>query len=449
MLNYLLIWLALLAGLVLLVVDKRRGIGALTLAYFLALSLGHVPGALAYLNPDFWNDPEYTRVGFDVTLNGMIAFIVGAMAARMLLPPKTSVKAYQQTVSVEEFSRLGWRVVTLGAACYFVLMPVSALVPSFTSITASLGTLLILGFYFQLYAAAGVNDRRRIFLILAMLPLLPLATLTTGGFIGFGTIWALGVVSFLFVLLRRRIWFYVSAPMVVFLGLSLFVTYYQQRGEIRGVVWNENTGIMQRLEKVSSLVTDFQLFDMSNEKHLTALDDRLNQNYLVGVGVIRYREGETELLYGASVPYWALIPRAIWPDKPGVGGGGDLVAKFTGFDFAAGTSVGAGQVLEFYANFAMPGVLIGFGVFGFILMRIDQWAMRAFAMRDVNGVLRTVLPGFALVQPLGNLLEILVAVVAAIIASHLLIRSKLLRSRSTQRRSLKTSEQRMRVTVQR
>ena len=62
MLNDLLIWVALLVGLVFLVVDKRRGIGALTLAYFLALSLGHVPGLLAYLDPDtFWATPKRRR----------------------------------------------------------------------------------------------------------------------------------------------------------------------------------------------------------------------------------------------------------------------------------------------------------------------------------------------------------------------------------------------------
>ena len=60
-----------------------------------------------------------------------------------------------------------------------------------------------------------------------MLPLLPLATLTTGGFIGFGTIWALSIAAFWFVVARRRIWFYLAIPPVIFLGLSLFVTYFR------------------------------------------------------------------------------------------------------------------------------------------------------------------------------------------------------------------------------
>ena len=93
----------------------------------------------------------------------------------------------------------------------------------------------------------------------------------------------------------------------------------------------------------------------------------------------------------------------------------------------------------------MPGVLAGFAVFGFILMRLDQGVMRALAMRNIDGVVQAVLPGLALLQPLGNLLEILVAVVSAIITSQLLVHSKLLGSPPTQRPNAKMSGQTMRV----
>ena len=172
---------------------------------------------------------------------------------------------------------------------------------------------------------------------------------------------------------------------------------------------------------------------------------RLNQNYLVGIGVMRHREGEAELWYGATVPLWALIPRAIWPDKPPVGGSGDWVSQFTGITFAEGTSVGIGKVLEFYMNFGMPGVLTGFAVLGFILMRLDQGMMRALAMRNIHGVVKRALPGLALLAPLGSLVEILVAVICAIIMSQLLARSKLLVSPPTQRPNAKMSGQTMRM----
>jgi hypothetical protein len=442
MLNDLLIWGALLVGLVFLVVDKRRGHGALTLAYFLALSLGHVPGILAYLNPNFPGDAEATKIGLDVTLIGMSAFIVGAMAAR-ILPRRIMGKAYQQTASSQIFWRYGWRVLTAGITSFFVVLPVSALVPSLTAVSTAMGGLLILGLWSLLYSAVTGKTSRRT-LIFAMVPLLPFATLVSGGFIGYGTVWALSVVAFYFCVVRRRVWFYILTPPVVFLGLSLFVTYAEQREEIRDLIWYQNSGVIQRLDRISKLVTDFQFLDLSNESHVGALDDRLNQNYLVGLGVWRHQRGDSELQYGATLPLWALIPRVIWPDKPAVGGGGALVTQFTGQKFEEGTSVGAGQVLEFYMNFGMPGVLAGFAVFGFILMRLDQRMMRAFAMGNTTGVTQTALPGLAMLMPLGNLIEILVAVASAIIVSQVLIRVKFF-DRPTQRPSAKTSAQKMRT----
>ena len=52
------------------------------------------------------------------------------------------------------------------------------------------------------------------------------------------------------------------------------------------------------------------------------------------------------------------------------GGGGTIVQDFTGIEFADGTSVGAGQVLEFYVNFGTWGVIGGFLLFGWL---IGQW----------------------------------------------------------------------------
>src|SRR6516225_2163283 len=100
MMDHLLIWGALLVGLVFLGLDKRRGIGGLTLAYFLALSLGHIPGLLIYIDPSTISKTiEEVKVGSEVTLTGMTAFIVGVMAARIFLGRTRSAKAYQQTVS--------------------------------------------------------------------------------------------------------------------------------------------------------------------------------------------------------------------------------------------------------------------------------------------------------------------------------------------------------------
>jgi hypothetical protein len=428
MLNDLLIWVALLAALTFLVLDKWRGAGALVFGYFLILSLGHVPGVLAYIGPDIFGSDtdktEATKIGFDVTLIGLTAFIVGAIAARILPMRTTSAKAFQPTSSHDVLFWLSRRMLITGIVAYFLIAPIVGHVPSLTSATSVVGELVVLGLWFWIYSAEGAKDSRQVLLIFAMLPLLPLSTLVSGGFIGFGTSWVLSIVAFYFVIARRRIWFYLAAPAVIFLGLSLFVTYAQQRDDIRELIWYQDSGLGQRLNQVSKLVTEFQFLDLFNYDHQDALDQRLNQNYLVGRGVIEHRQGTSKLWYGATVPLWAIIPRAIWPDKPAVGGSGELVSEFTGLDFAEGTSVGVGQVLEFYMNFGMAGVLVGFAGFGFILMRLDRALIWALAVQDTNKALKSGLFGLALLWPMGSLMEILVSACAAIIVAQLLVHSK-------------------------
>jgi hypothetical protein len=147
----------------------------------------------------------------------------------------------------------------------------------------------------------------------------------------------------------------------------------------------------------------------------------------------RGRQGLSQLWYGATVPLWAIIPRAVWPDKSPVAGSGELVSEFAGITFAEGTSVGTGQVLEFYMNFGMAGGLIGFAGFGFILMRLDRAMSHALAVGDIDGALKSGLLGLSLLMPLGSLAEILVSLCAAFVVSQLLVRSKLFVPSFTQR----------------
>src|SRR5262249_12283422 len=151
--------------------------------------------------------------------------------------------------------------------------------------------------------------------------------------------------------------------------------------------WHAQNGLFDRLERVSSIITKFELLDLTSPAHVAALDGRLNQNWLVAAAVTQHEAGLSDFAYGSTVPLWALIPRAVWPDKPWIGGGRDVVSDFTGITVPFGTSVGAGQVLEFYVNFGIPGVLLGFLGLGFLLMGLDQGIMRALAANDMRGFL--------------------------------------------------------------
>jgi hypothetical protein len=433
MLGLLIVWAALLATLVGLVIGRGREGGALTLSYFLGVSLIHVPGALAFLGPvpvvGHWGlgDRYATELGFEMAVIGMAAFVAGATLARIIDWRRAAASPWMLQGQAQAFQRVGRRALTVGALAFFVLLPLAGLLPSMTALVSALATLLIVGLWLVVYGAVLDADPRRLWLTLALLPLLPLATLVTGGFIGYGICWMLSVVAFLFVIVRQRVWFYLAAPLVAYLGLSLFVTYMGQRSAIREIVWQQQAGIVERLDRVSKIATEFQFFDFRYSTHLTALDDRLNQNAYVGRAIERLASGWVDFAYGGTIPFSALIPRAVWPDKPMVGGGGTLVRDFTGIEFDRYTSIGAGQVFEFYVNFALLGVIAGFLFLGFLLMRLDGGITRALESGDAHGLLLRALPGLALLQPGGNLVEILVAVAGAIVIAHLMMNASFFR----------------------
>jgi energy-coupling factor transporter transmembrane protein EcfT len=253
-----------------------------------------------------------------------------------------------------------------------------------------------------------------------LLPLLPLVTLTQGGFLGFGIMWAVTVAAFLFAQSKRKAAYIFAAPAVFFIGLSLFVNYMAARDDLRQLVWYEQASLGDRLQRIADVFVNFELLDLSNSRHREAIDRRLNQNFLVGAAAARLESGQVEYASGATLGNMivALVPRAIWPDKPAVGGGGNVVADFTGIEFAEGTSVGAGQVLEFYVNFGTWGVIGGFLVFGCLIGRMDLLAMRYLRQGQQTRFLLWFIMGLALLNPGGNLQEVVVTVVGCAVTAH-------------------------------
>jgi hypothetical protein len=422
MLELLIAWLMLLLALMAFAIGRFGNAGALTLAYFLSLSVIHVPGVLPFVvsTLDLEHRDEI-QTGFELTVLGLAAFVGGSVWARYTR--RRASKMSLPLIPPHAFERLGLRTIAMGAVTYFVLMPLSFRVPSLNSVVSGLATAFILGFWLTLYGSAAGGNKSRTIAILALLPFLPLATLITGGFLGAGIFWVLSIFSFLFVLSRQRILFFACAPVVMYLSLSLFVTYMEQRADIRELVWREESTVSERLVRVSAIFTQFTMLDLGSPFQVGQIEARLNQNYLVGMAVARHESGWSDFAYGATLPVWGLIPRAIWPDKPEVAGGHSPVSEFTGIQFMEGTSVGMGQVMEFYINFGIPGLVIGFVVLGFILMRLDQGIMDALDAGDARGIALRALPGLSLLQPGDNLLEIVVAAAAAFFVANLLIRT--------------------------
>jgi hypothetical protein len=115
--------------------------------------------------------------------------------------------------------------------------------------------------------------------------------------------------------------------------------------------------------------------------------------------------------------FLALVPRALWPDKPVFAGSPQIVSKMTGLQLSRKTSFGVGNVMEFQINFGIPGVVIGFFVLGWLIGTLDLKAAAAEARGDLGGVILFFLPCVALIQPNGSLVELFGGSAAALVGA--------------------------------
>ena len=90
--------------------------------------------------------------------------------------------------------------------------------------------------------------------------------------------------------------------------------------------------------------------------------------------------------------------------------------------FAEGTSVGIGQVMEWYVNFGLVGVFFGFLGYGIALAWIDHMAYARRTAGDWSGFAQWFLPGVAMLQIGGSLVEIAASVAAAVVVATLAAR---------------------------
>jgi hypothetical protein len=421
MLILVLIWLVVAVGLTLMC--RRSSVG-LPLAYFVGLSLIHVPGAIVNLDAQ---EGSWTRLGFEQTIIGMVAFVIAVMVVRCVVfsPPPDYRDATQSKDLTSNYlaalDRLSLLYFIFGAVACFVLLPILGRVATLTAVISSMGSLIIVGACLRLWVAKVSQNRRKFWSTFALLPFFPFFTVVQGGFLGLGTNMALTIASFQFAQSKQHLRYYFFAPIVVFVGLSVFVNYMAIRNDIRQMVWYHKIDLADRIELTAELFTrNFAWLDLSDFRHRLAINSRLNQNGLVGAAMTRLDSGLVGYTSGGGLGdmVLGLIPRALWPNKPVVGGGGNFVAKFTFLKFAPGTSVGAGQVLDFYVNFGTLGVIGGFLLYGWLLAWMDLRIIKHLNKGDQRWFLFWFLIGLALLQPGGNLLEIVVSAASAAITAY-------------------------------
>lgn len=386
--------------------SKGRGVG-LPVAYVMNFALNHLFGAIAHLFPWYVSDnTPYVKLGFEESAIGLLSFAAGCLLVAPLLV-RMSAPDWKHLPARIPDPRLPKAYIATGFVFYFLLLPLIRSIPSVSALGYAGWSLMILGICL---AAWNVWTKRRgsILRWVALGMVFPAVTVLRDGFIGNGLAAVFVVLSFVATFYRPRWKILVAGLLAVYLGLSVFVTYLRDRTEYRAAVWYEEVSYGERLGRLYKTAMDFEFFDVYNEDHLLRIDDRLNQNILVGQvvdylggGYIEYARGST--LWEALI---SVVPRIIWPGKPVTAGSGNYVAIYTGNTFAEGTSVGMGQVLEFYINFGRRCVIIGFLVLGAVLGFLDKGAGYRLSLGDWKGCAFWFLPGVALLQAGGSLVEV-------------------------------------------
>lgn len=392
----------------------------LVLAYMANLWLIHWPAALTYLFP-LTAGPDADRVirGFHYSTLGIMGFAVGSIVfapflIRALEAPRSHTAAAERRLPD---ARLPWTYVLIGICSYLILNPLLGGIPTVSAISGATTQLIIAGFCLGLWYHWFSGQHKKFLAVLALAFMLPMVTILRQGFLGYGAIALITIITFIAAFYRPRWKLFFMSALIGYLGFSFYVTYMRDRGELRTSVWG-GEAVSDRISQLSNTVGTIEWFDPLNPSHILRVTGRLNQNFLVGASVERMEAGAKDFANGQTVieAITSLIPRAIWPDKPQRAGSPKIVSEYTGIGFAAGTSVGIGQVMEFYINFGGIGVVIGFVVLGIIITMIDTWAGQRIWVGDWLQFAAWYLTGLAMIQAGGSLVEVVSSAGAAMVA---------------------------------
>jgi hypothetical protein len=377
-----------------------NGIG-LVLGFFMQLALLHWFGALVSFFP--WYSPAggiaVVQNGFAISTLGLVGFAVGCCCSRGPIAPLS-----RRFEILPEFRMMG-TFLAIGIVCYLALALGLGEIASLSSVLSSGFNFVLVAICLGIWETVQARRASRLFLLMLSAFFFPLFTVMTSGFINFGVGYAIVVVAFVVVIARPRFKLAVAAAPLLFVALSVYVTYMRDREALRQTIWGGESYAV-RAERLIDTFRDFEWFDPSDGHHLQRVDARLNQNRLVGEAeahMTNHRDfagGET-----LSMAFLAMVPRALWPGKPEYAGSMDLVSRFTGLTFAEGTSVGIGMIMEFFVNFGEWGVFFGMLIVGLIVATVDRKAGIALVRGEPLTFCRWFLVGMALLNVGGSLAE--------------------------------------------
>lgn len=365
---------------------KKIPNASLATIFLSCLSLNHLFGAMLYCFPWYsTNQYLFVRQGFLYSLYGVISFTAASMIFTFFLSERVNLLQKDRYILDQ---RLPMIYLVIGIVLYFVLKPVLTNISTFSQLVTSGWLLMITALCLYCWKAWVVNQEMTKLLFWLFVSLvLPFTGLINYGFLSFGAGALVIIFQFVLGFYKPKWQGLIAAILVIYLGLSVFVTYFKFRDELRNVVWEGGVRIQERIKPLVTMVQNFELLDILNEDQLRLIDGRLNQNILVGLSAAHLESGQENYANGETIidAFLSVIPRAMWEDKPSLVGGNYLVSKYTGIDFNEDTSVGIGQVMELYVNFGVTGIVIGYFMLGLLVTWFDVMAGSKLKQGDLQG----------------------------------------------------------------
>jgi hypothetical protein len=304
-----------------------------------------------------------------LALEGLLAYIVAAYWVFPWLHKESRSPAARLGVLLrkhgwaETHGVLGWWLFGIGIAS----LPLNSFMFELSTVRAvwsTVNSLAETGLLLVCLAGLGTRQYYRIVWALSVLAVYSLVYSAMGGHIGGQFLKGLFILCIIF--LGHGLQVYRTALVLFFAALA-YVPYQQWlvgRSQLRAAI-TEQQPFYERLAIVIGIFAD--PFPALNQEETIAASYSNRGDYTeLLAAALEYTPAVEPFAYGSTLLdiFVALVPRALWPDKPFELGGSAFVTKYTGIAFGEGTSVATGLLFELYINFGTGAVLIGMFLLG-------------------------------------------------------------------------------------
>jgi len=350
-----------------------RTIG-LSLVYLFNFSIVHFWGSVFFISPGYWNNQlEETITGYKYSTIAFVCFCIGSLVFYFNWGKNNKLNENQ--IRYHKIGEEPLLYFLMGFVLFFILKNKIIGIPTLTAFVSMGQQLLIVGLCLLLYKNYYLGRKFTFSFLIIFSFLIPFITIINDGLLGTGLAMFLTVIVFLTNFYKFNFRYLMIVLIGIFVGLSFYQSYLRDRQEIRDLVYGGAT-ISERVEQLNYTLTNLELFNPFDSEHLDRINNRLNQNWIVGAAVIYMESESEEYAKGATFKeaVFNVVPRVIWKNKPSFAGDTSRVEKYTGLKFAEGTSVGMPQVMELYINYAVYSVILGFFFIGLIFSYFDYKA---------------------------------------------------------------------------